>query len=57
MQLNSYCMLCQIKKQEEKIRQFDDENKKVAYMKEILRRYVDAGLRTQHFSGKLQVFH
>lgn len=43
MQLNSYCMLCQIKKQEEKIRQFDDENKKVAYMKEILRRYVDAG--------------
>ena len=38
MQLNSYCMLCQIKKQEEKIRQFDDENKKVAYMKEILRR-------------------
>lgn len=43
MQLNTHCMLCQIKKQEQKIRQFDDEDKKVQYMKEIFRRYAEAG--------------
>lgn len=38
MRLNPYCMCCQINKQEENIRQFDDEKKKMQYMKEILLR-------------------
>lgn len=43
MQLNTHCMLCQVKKQEQKIRRFDNEDKKVTYMKEIFRRYTEAG--------------
>lgn len=43
MRLNPYCMCCQINKQEEKIRQFDDEEKKMTYMKEVLRRFAESG--------------
>lgn len=43
MQLNSFCMCCQIKKQEAKIRGFKDEKKKADYMKEIMRLFVEAG--------------
>lgn len=42
MNLNPYCMCCQINKQEQRIRQFDDEERKVIYMKEILRRFAEA---------------
>lgn len=43
MQLNTHCMQCQIQKQEQKIRQFEDQEKKEIYMKEIIRRYKEAG--------------
>lgn len=39
MRLNSYCIGCQIRKQEEKIREFEDEDRKVAYLQEVLRRF------------------
>lgn len=42
MNLNPYCMCCQINKQEQRIRQFDDEERKVIYMKEILHRFAEA---------------
>lgn len=42
MQLNPYCICCQINKQEKKIRDFADPEKKLTYMKEILRRYAEA---------------
>lgn len=42
MRLNPYCMCCQINKQEENIRSFEDEEKKIIYMKKILRRFADA---------------
>lgn len=43
MRLNPYCMCCQINKQEEKIRPFKDEEKKMIYMKKILSRFAQAG--------------
>ncbi|MDO4274242.1 MAG: ARMT1-like domain-containing protein [Eubacteriales bacterium] len=42
MQLNPYCMCCLINKQEKIIRNFEDEEKKVNYMKGILRRLAEA---------------
>lgn len=42
MKLNPFCMCCQLTKQEKRIRQFDDEEKKLTYMKEICRRFSEA---------------
>lgn len=42
MKLNSYCMCCLINRQEENIRQFDDSNRKVSYMKDVCRRIADS---------------
>ena len=39
MKLNSKCMACQLRKQEAKIRHFDDEDRKKQYMEEIHRRF------------------
>lgn len=39
MKLNSKCMACQLRKQEAKIRHFDDEDRKKQYMEEIRRRF------------------
>ncbi|MDD5804025.1 MAG: ARMT1-like domain-containing protein [Clostridia bacterium] len=39
MKLNSNCMACQLRKQEAKIRHFDDEDRKKQYMEEIRRRF------------------
>lgn len=38
MRLNSYCLCCHINKQEEQIRNFSDEEKKLTYMRHIFRR-------------------
>lgn len=35
MKLNPKCMACQLRKQEAKIRHFDDEDRKKQYMEEI----------------------
>ena len=43
MRLNTYCIRCQVEKQEQKIRSFPDEQRKVEYMKQILRQIADAG--------------
>lgn len=43
MRMNPYCMCCQINKQEHNIRQFDDPEKKVKYMQEILALMANAG--------------
>lgn len=43
MKLNPFCMCCAINKQEKKIRNFNDEEKKVIYMKEVFRRFSQAG--------------
>ncbi len=43
MQLNPFCICCQLNKQEKKIRGFSDSEKKLIYMKEIMNRYVQAG--------------
>ena len=53
MKLNPFCMCCQLNKQEEKIRQFDDEEKKLAYMKEICRIFSEA--EDKHCSPSLSV--
>lgn len=42
MQLNPFCICCQLNKQEEKIRGFADTEKKLTYMKKIMNRYVQA---------------
>ena len=42
MRLNPYCMCCQLNKQEQRIRKFTDNEKKVAYMQEIMKRYAEA---------------
>ena len=42
MRLNPYCMCCQINKQEQRIRPFADEEKKLAYMKKVLLRFAQA---------------
>lgn len=42
MQLNPFCICCQLNKQEKKIRNFSDSEKKLIYMKEIMNRYVRA---------------
>ena len=42
MRLNPYCMCCQINKQEQRIRPFTDENKKLTYMKKVLLRFAQA---------------
>ena len=35
-------MCCQLNKQEQRIRKFTDNEKKVAYMQEIMKRYAEA---------------
>ena len=42
MKVNSYCISCQIRRQEQKIRQCDDAGKKTFYMKEVCRLMADA---------------
>ena len=39
MKLNPCCMNCQLRKQEAKIRHFDDEDRKKQYMEAIRRRF------------------
>ena len=39
MKLNSKCMACQIRKQEAKIRHFNDEDRKKQYMEAIRQRF------------------
>ena len=39
MKLNPKCMACQLRKQEAKIRHFDDEDRKKQYMEKIRRRF------------------
>ena len=39
MKLNSHCMNCQVRKQEAKIRHFEDESRKKEYMNAVLRRF------------------
>ena len=39
MKLNPKCMACQLRKQEAKIRHFDDEDRKKQYMEEIRHRF------------------
>mgnify|MGYP001462399979 FL=1 len=39
MKLNPKCMTCQLRKQEAKIRHFDDEDRKKQYMEKIRRRF------------------
>lgn len=39
MKLNPNCKACQLRRQEEKIRHFDDEDRKQQYMEAILRRF------------------
>ena len=39
MKLNPKCMNCQLRKQEAKIRHFDDEDRKKQYMEKIRRRF------------------
>ena len=36
MKINSFCLACLIRMQESQIRKFDDEEKKMRYMREIL---------------------
>ena len=36
MKINSFCLACLINMQESQVRKFDDEEKKMAYMREIL---------------------
>lgn len=43
MKLNPFCMCCAMNKQEKEIRHFKDEEKKVTYMKEVCRRFSQAG--------------
>lgn len=43
MKLNPFCMCCALNKQEKSLRQFHDEEKKVTYMKEVCRRFSQAG--------------
>ena len=43
MKLNPFCMCCAMNKQEKNIRHFKDEEKKVTYMKEVCRRFSQAG--------------
>ena len=43
MKLNAYCMSCQIRRQEQKIRHFEDAARKTLYMKEICRLMAGAG--------------
>lgn len=43
MRLNPFCICCQVNHQEQKIRNFPDPDRKLAYMQEILRRFAQAG--------------
>ena len=36
MKINSFCLTCLINMQESQVRKFDDEEKKMAYMREVL---------------------
>lgn len=51
MKLNPYCLCCLLNKQERNIRHFDDEEKKVTYMKEICRIIAESG--EEHCSPSL----
>ena len=42
MKLNPFCMCCAINKQEKKIRQFDDVEKKNRYMQKVMERFVNS---------------
>jgi hypothetical protein len=42
MHLNPFCICCQINKQEQHIRSFQDEEKKLTYMQHVLRRFAEA---------------
>lgn len=42
MKLHPFCIGCQMRSQERKIRHFDDKEKKLLYMKEICRRFAEA---------------
>ena len=46
MKLNPKCMTCQLRKQEAKIRHFDDEDRKKQYMEKIRRRFDQPRRRT-----------
>ena len=37
MKLNPFCMCCAINKQEKKIRDFDDADRKTEYMKKVMK--------------------
>lgn len=43
MRLNPFCICCQVNHQEQKIRNFPDPDRKLAYIQEILRRFAEAG--------------
>lgn len=43
MKLNAQCMCCQIRRQEANIRSFEDEEKKLEYMKAVCKRMSEAG--------------
>ena len=49
MKLNPKCMACQLRKQEAKIRHFDDEDRKKQYMEKIRRRFDTAERRRTAF--------
>ena len=39
MKFNPFCMCCAVSKQEQKIRSFQDMDKKVEYMKKVMGQY------------------
>ena len=43
MKLNPYCIRCQLDKQEERIRGFEDKKKKMDYMRYVLKTLYEAG--------------
>lgn len=43
MKLNPFCMCCAINKQEKKIRDFDDADRKTEYMKKVMELMANAG--------------
>ena len=43
MKLNPFCMCCAINKQEKKIRDFDDADRKVEYMKKFMELMANTG--------------